>query len=100
MSDFLVNCITKPNRESRHEHITHIGNCEGHWRLTREAAIARIDAKKESFYTLDRQTGRRVDIAVVREAGRLPFLRTHADGKWNDNLLAQRECDASCKLID
>jgi hypothetical protein len=38
-------------------------------------------------------------IRVVREAGKLPYLRTYADGKWNDNLLAQRECDGTCRLV-
>jgi Protein of unknown function (DUF3892) len=97
MSEFEVNCITKPNRESRHEHITHIGNTDTGWQLSREAAIIRIDGKQESYYTIDKPTGRKVDVGVVREANKLPYLRTHADGKWNDNLLAQRECSASCK---
>jgi Protein of unknown function (DUF3892) len=99
MAEFEVNCITKPNRESRHEHITHIGNSNTGWQLTREAAISRIESKQESYYTVDNQTNRNVYIGVVREAGKAPFLRTHADGKWNDNLLAQRECGASCKLV-
>jgi hypothetical protein len=99
MAEFEVNCITKPNRESRHEHITHIGNLNAGWQLTREAAISRIESKQESYYTVDKQTSRKVYIGVVREAARAPFLRTHADGKWNDNLLAQRECGASCKLV-
>lgn len=99
MAEFEVNCITKPNRESRHEHITHIGNSNTGWQLTREAAISRIESKQESYYTVDKQTNSKVYVGVVREAGRAPFLRTHADGKWNDNLLAQRECGASCKLV-
>jgi hypothetical protein len=99
MKEFEVNCITKPIRESRHEHITHIGNTNAGWQLTREAAIIRIDSQQESYYTIDRQTGRRVYVGVVREAGRHAYLRTHADGKWNDNLLAQRECDGACKLV-
>ena len=99
MAEFEVNCITKPNRESRHEHITHIGNSNDGWLLTREAAISRIDSKQASYYTIDKQTNGRVYIGVVREAGKLPFLRTHADGKWNDNLLAQRECGTSCRLV-
>jgi hypothetical protein len=99
MDEFEVNCITKPNRESRHEHITHIGNLNSGWQLTREAAISRIESKQETYYTVDKQTSRKVYIGVVREAGKVPFLRTHADGKWNDNLLAQRECGASCKLV-
>ena len=99
MAEFEVNCIAKPNRESRHEHITHIGNTNGGWQLTRESAIARIESQQESYYTVDRQTGRKVYIGVVREAGKNPYLRTHADGKWNDNLLAQQECGAGCKVV-
>jgi hypothetical protein len=100
MSEYLVNCITKPNRESRHEHITHIGNTNAGWQLSREAAISRIETKQDAFYTIDLTTNRKVYIGVVREGGlKLPYLRTHADGKWNDNLLAQRECDGTCKLV-
>ena len=87
------------DRQSAHEHITHIGNVAGNWRITREDAIRRIDSKLENFYTIDRTTGRKVYIGVVREANRAAFLRTHADGKWNDNLLALTECGSECKLI-
>jgi hypothetical protein len=99
MSEFEVNCITKPNRESHHEHITHIGNTNTGWQLNRETAIIRIESKQESYYTIDKQTGRKIYVGVVREAAKDPYLRTYADGKWNDNLLAQRECDATCKLV-
>jgi hypothetical protein len=103
MKEFLVTCINKPNRMSSHEHITHIGNITNdpgnRWRLAREEAIRRIEAKEEAFYTVDRATGNKMYIDVVRETGRNPFLRTHADGKWNDNLLAQTECDGTCKLL-
>lgn len=103
MKEFLVTCINKPNRMSSHEHITHIGNITNdpanRWRLPREEAIRRIEAKEEAFYTVDRATGNKMYIDVVRETGRNPFLRTHADGKWNDNLLAQTECDGTCKLL-
>lgn len=99
MAEFQVTCINKPNRMSPHEHITHIGNPAGGWRLSREAAIERIDAKTEAFYTVDQSTNRKVYIGVVREAGKVPYLRTHADGKWNDNLLALAECNGTCKII-
>ena len=103
MKEFQVTCINKPNRMSSHEHITHIGNITNgpanKWRLTREETIRRIEAKEETFYTVDRSTGNKMYIGAVRETGRNPFLRTHADGKWNDNLLAQAECDAMCKLL-
>jgi hypothetical protein len=99
MSANQVTCVNKPNRFSTHEHITHIGNIAGRWKITRESAIQRIDAKADSFYTVDATTGKRAEIGVVREAGKLPYLRTHADGKWNDNLLALAECDGNCALV-
>lgn len=99
MNEFEVNCINKPDRNSRHEHITHIGNVNKNWRLTREEAIRRIEAKEEAFYTVDRSTGKKVYIGVYREQGRAPYLRTHADGKWSDNLLAQAECGANCQIL-
>lgn len=99
MKEYEVTCINKPDRSSSHEHITHIGNIAGNWRLTREDAIRRIDSKESAFYTVDRSTGKKVYIGVVREAGRSPYLRTYADGKWNDNLLALAECGANCKII-
>jgi hypothetical protein len=103
MKEFQVTCVNKPNRMSSHEHITHIGNITNdpanRWRLAREEAIRRIEAKEEAFYTVDRATGNKMYIDVVRETGRNPFLRSHADGKWNDNLLAQTECDGTCKLL-
>jgi 23S rRNA A2030 N6-methylase RlmJ len=99
MSEYLVTCVTKPDRFSTHEHITHIGNTADKWKITRESAITQIDAKQAGFYTVDSGTGRRAYVGVVREAGKAPYLRTHADGTWNDNLLAQAECNGSCKLI-
>ncbi|MGI4779279.1 MAG: hypothetical protein ACRYGA_14395 [Janthinobacterium lividum] len=38
-------------------------------------------------------------VAVVREPGRPPYLRTHADGVWKDDLLAQEVCSAECVLV-
>ena len=101
MKEYEVGCINKPNRLSPHEHITHIGNnmtvpC---WRMTREKAISWIDAKTALFYTVDRPTGKKMYIYVVRETSKVPYLRTFADGKWNDNLLALRDCDGNCGLI-
>lgn len=98
MGDYQVTCINKPNRNSTHEHITHIGNVLNNWRMTREDAISRIDAKKDSFYTLDR-LGKRANVSVVRPSSGLPYLRTYADGVWNDNLLALDECGANCALV-
>ena len=100
VADAKVTCITKPHPQSPHEHITHIGNIAGQWRITRELAIRKIDAKEEAFYTVDRSSGKKVYVHVVRGDGnKAPYLRTYTDGKWQDNLLAQDECNGACKLI-
>jgi hypothetical protein len=94
MADCRVTCITKLHPLSSHEHITHIGNPTANppWRWTREQVIASIDSRTNTFFVIDPRTGRRADIGVVREVGRAPFLRTYADGVWNDNLLSLPQC--------
>lgn len=94
MADCRVTCITKPHPTSPHEHITHIGNPTSNppWKWTREQVIESIDKGTNTFFVVDSSTGKRADIAVVREAGKVPFLRTHADGDWNNNLLSLRQC--------
>jgi hypothetical protein len=91
MPDVQVTCITKPNPQSAHEHITHLGNGRT-WKWTREQVIASIDAKTNTFFVLDPHNSRRSDIGVVREAGKAPYLRTYADGYWNNNLLSLNQC--------
>jgi hypothetical protein len=42
---------------------------------------------------IDTRTQKRAEVGVVRPTdGRAPFLRTHADGYWNDNLLSLMQC--------
>lgn len=95
MADAQVTCITKPNAQSPHEHITHLGNragANGGWIWPREAVIESIEAKTNTFFVLDPANGKRADIGVVREAGKAPYLRTYADGQWNNNLLSLNQC--------
>jgi hypothetical protein len=92
MADAQVTCITKPHPQSPHEHITHLGNPAGGWTWTREAVIASIDAKTNTFFVLDPANNRRADIGVVRETGKAPYVRTYADGNWNNNLLSLNQC--------
>lgn len=99
MNEHQITCINKPHHLSAHEHITHIGNAQQNWRITRETAIQRIESHSEAYYTIDAQTGKKCYVGVVREQGKQPYLRTHADGKWNDNLLAQQECTGACRII-
>jgi hypothetical protein len=92
MADVEVTCITKPHPQSSHEHITHVGNPSAGWTWPREQVVASIEAKTNSFYVRDHKTGKRADIGVVRTAGHAPYLRTHADGVWTDNLLSLNQC--------
>jgi hypothetical protein len=51
--------------------------------------IDSINADSNTFFT--HEGGKRAIIAVVDGASG-PYLRTHADGQWTDNLLALPEC--------
>jgi hypothetical protein len=92
MADVQVVCIDKPHPESPHEHITHLGNPRANWKWTREQVIASIDANTNTFFVIDPRTEKRSEVGVVRPAGRAPYVRTHADGVWNNNLLSLDQC--------
>jgi hypothetical protein len=92
MADVQVACISKPHPQSLHEHITHVGNPAMKWRWTREQVIASIEAQTNTFFVIDPRNGRRANVGVVRPPGRAPYLRTYADGDWNDNLLSLNQC--------
>jgi hypothetical protein len=92
MADVQVTCITKPHPQSPHEHITELGNPKVGWKWSRDQVVASIDARTDTFFVVDPRTGKRAYIGVVRPAGRAAYLRTHADGVWNDNLLSLDRC--------
>ncbi len=93
MADYKVTCITKnPPHSNYHEHITHIGGAN--WYITREDAIRRIDTGTERFYVHDAVRNVSVWVGVVRPMRHQPYLRTYADGDWNDNLLSLGSCHA------
>lgn len=87
MADAQVTCINKQPRDSTHEGITHLGGSG--WRWTRQQVIDSIEAKTNTFYTY--VAGNRGSIGVVNGPNG-KYLRTYADGKWNDNLLSLPEC--------
>lgn len=87
MPDVQVMCINEQPRNNPHEGITHLGGPK--WKWTRQQVIDSINAKTNTFFTM--VGGRRANIAVVNGPNG-PYLRTHADGVWNDNLLALPEC--------
>ena len=90
MADVRVTCINKPDRDNQHDRITHLGGAT--WKWTAQQVINSINAETNTFYVLDAQ-GHRSTVGVVTPTdGRDPYLRTYADGDWNNNLLALPEC--------
>lgn len=87
MADVQVTCINKQPRDNPHEGITHLGGTT--WKWTRQQVIDSIKNKANTFYTL--VGGKRAEVGVVNGQNG-EYLRTHADGYWNDNLLALAEC--------
>jgi hypothetical protein len=87
MADVQVTCINKLPRDDTHEGITHLGNSEGKW--PRQDVINWIEANAHTFFTL--VGGKRAEIGVV-DGPNEKYVRTHADGYYNDNLLALPEC--------
>ena len=92
MADLQITCVVKPHPQSPHEHITHLGNPQSWGMWTREQVIASIDARTHTFFVRDPYNGKRSDVGVVRQIGKQPYLRTHADGYWNNNLLSLVQC--------
>lgn len=90
MADVRVRCVSKQPRLNPHHGITHLGG-EG-WNWTRAQVVASIEAKTNTFYTMAGST--RANVGVV-DGPNGKYVRTHADGKWNDNLLALPECVAA-----
>ena len=91
MADCRITCVSKLNRFSPHEHITHLGNPPT-WVWTREEVISSIERKTNTFFVLD-EYGKRAEVGVVYpNDSRSPFLQTYSDGKWNNNLLSLNEC--------
>jgi len=87
VADVLVTCIKKASRNGSHEGITHLGGAGWNW--TRQQVIESIRAKTNTFYV--KVNGKRANIGIVESASGV-YLRTYADGTWDDNLLALPEC--------
>ena len=90
MADVQVSCINKQPRNNPHEGITHLGGTAGGgWRWTRQQVIDSINAASNTFFTFE--AGKRAEVGVVHGPNG-DYVRTYADGQWNDNLLALPEC--------
>ncbi|MGY4403913.1 DUF3892 domain-containing protein [Bradyrhizobium sp. USDA 3315] len=88
MSDLQVTCINKQPRENPHEGITHLGGAG--WKWSRSEVTRLIENATDTFYT--KVGGKRADVGVV-DGPNGKYVRTHADGNYNDNLLALSECN-------
>jgi Protein of unknown function (DUF3892) len=81
---YQITSVTKRARANPLEGITQLYG-PGWGRLARDRVVTLIEARIHSFYTM--VDGRRSEVAVVRERGRRGYLRSRADGEWNDDLL-------------
>ncbi len=87
MADVQVTCINKLPRNNTHEGITHLGG--SNWKWPRNQVIQSIEGRLNTFYT--KVDGKRAEVLIVNGTNG-KYLRTYADGQWNDNLLALGEC--------
>ncbi len=90
MADIQVKCINKQPRNDTHEGITHLGGAG--WRWTRTEVIQSIENGTNTFFTY--VNGKRADVGVIQGPNG-KYVRTYADGYYNDNLLALVECVAA-----
>jgi len=94
MADYRIDCINKPDRNSPHERITAVGGPKpdgaGRWKETTDNVIRFIEKNQHRFYTHEGDKTAWVGVRVSAAGNK--YLQTHADGYWNDNLLALAEC--------
>lgn len=96
MTDFQVDCITKPNRDSRHEAISHLGGLNpngSRWYVSAQVVISHIKSG-DRFYTLSRNGLFKAFLEIVpRKPGYYDeHVRTKPDGTNDNNLLQLNSC--------
>jgi hypothetical protein len=99
MAVHRVICVTTETTPSgTHRHITHLGlgNESGWYRLITVAeTIAQLrNPWGTRYYTISPTTGRRADVieAGCEVCAQQPYVRTTADGVYDNNLLALTFC--------
>jgi hypothetical protein len=93
MATYKIICIHKPDVNSTHEHITHIGYLDANGNrtiITVEDAIRRIDINSKEFY-VDSPFGTAY-VEVARHLGHRPYIKTYPDRTQKDNLLSLPQC--------
>jgi hypothetical protein len=86
-----ITCITKPNRDSAHEHITRVGGLNPqrqHFNISREEVIAYIK-KGTTFHV--KVGGFDVPVLIESRNG-VEYIKTKPDWTKKDNLLSLPEC--------
>ena len=95
MVDVRITCITLSDTNALHEHITHVGSPQfnpsgSKWTVAQ--VVQAIESKLHTFYVTG-SNGKRADVGVIDpKNGRPKYIRTYADGSWNNNLLSLPLC--------
>jgi len=99
MASYRVICVnTVPNGSGTHEHIAWLGLGEPNtWnsRITVAQAIAQLRSPwGDRYYTVTPTTGLRAEVieAGCESCDQRPYVRTTADGIYDNNLLALQYC--------
>ncbi|GAA0542786.1 DUF3892 domain-containing protein [Chitinophaga japonensis] len=87
MANYEVTCIHKQDHNDPDKRITHLGGAG--WKLTSSEVIWYIENNVHTYHTY--VNGRRANIEVV-DGPNGKYLRTDADARWTNNLLALPEC--------
>jgi hypothetical protein len=95
-----VKCITKRDRQDRHERISHIGGDWGRYgqpiKITEEEAIRDIELGIFQYHVTVNNYN--VKVIISFNNGR-KYLKTENDTTTVDNLLSLPECNDTYKLL-
>jgi hypothetical protein len=87
-----ITCITKPDPQSTHEAITHVGGKRSSgttFRITRLQCADDIDSRRDTYFV---QVGRDHSWVTTYERNGVKFIRTEPDSTKRDNLLSLPQC--------
>ena len=91
--DLQIDCINKTDRYNPHERILNIGGfnpgATTRWKITQPQAIAYIESREHSFYTV--VGGVRANVIVAVHNGN-KYIKTENDDLQPNNLLSLPEC--------